>query len=498
MFKETPAHRKILDAILNSEENVQVQARAGSGKTTTIKFVLSKISGLRGTPRKSLVLCFNSSICEELRQKITDWNVDIMTINSLGLKMWRSHLIVNNRVAFTKHRPEKMKELADSLKVYPQRAYAARMVAQRAKKIGADTNGLGKELVYNRTLRLPDGADIDFETGQWDALARKMVLESNDLSREGEIDFADQVYMPVKDRARPFKFYDYVFVDEAQDLSPIQHQLLEVACEGAKLISVGDPEQAIYGFRGACSDSMRLLSERTETQTCSLNVTYRCAKTIVAEAQEFVPDLCAHEDAPEGKVRSIESWKLSGMLRPGDLVLSRLNHPLIKAALGAYQEKSENILVRGQNIPAKIRKTVNELRSMHNNEHGYETFSSSLLLDQVQAWRRREKNRLGEDAPASARARVFDDAACVTHLLHSESDVRFAYEKLERVFQSSPGKSQIVFSTIHKAKGTEADRVFILNWHEMPLQWGDPKEEANLAYVAITRAKHSLFYVQPR
>jgi len=127
MFKETPAHRKILDAILNSEENVQVQARAGSGKTTTIKFVLSKISGLRGTPRKSLVLCFNSSICEELRQKITDWNVDIMTINSLGLKMWRSHLIVNNRVAFTKHRPEKMKELADSLKVYPQRAYAARM-----------------------------------------------------------------------------------------------------------------------------------------------------------------------------------------------------------------------------------------------------------------------------------------------------------------------------------------------------------------------------------
>jgi hypothetical protein len=99
------------------------------------------------------------------------------------------------------------------------------------------------------------------------------------------------------------------------------------------MIFVGDPCQAIYGFTGADSDAMDQLRAATNAITLPLTVTYRCPKAIVAEANKLVPDIVAHEDAPQGIVRSIEYDGMFGEnLSKDDVVLCRNTAPLVQLA----------------------------------------------------------------------------------------------------------------------------------------------------------------------
>src|SRR5690606_18120963 len=97
--------------------------------------------------------------------------------------------------------------------------------------------------------------------------------------------------------------FDNVLVDEAQDLNVAQRILIRrMLKEGGRLIAVGDPRQAIYGFRGADSDSFRLIGEEFNATDLPLTVTFRCPKAVVAQAQRYVSHIQAHETAPEGEV----------------------------------------------------------------------------------------------------------------------------------------------------------------------------------------------------
>ena len=69
--------------------------------------------------------------------------------------------------------------------------------------------------------------------------------------------------------------------------------------------------------------------------------------------------------------------------------------------------------------------------------------------------------------------------------------------EIKRVFDNND-KGEIMLSTVHKAKGLEADNVYILATERMPHPKAtNPKEERNICYVAITRAKKTLLYVGP-
>ena len=69
---------------------------------------------------------------------------------------------------------------------------------------------------------------------------------------------------------------------------------------------------------------------------------------------------------------------------------------------------------------------------------------------------------------------------------------------LERLFSDNEKKG-VVLSTIHKSKGLEADNVFILDVNLIPSKYATTKDqlkqERNLLYVAITRAKNKLIYI---
>jgi superfamily I DNA/RNA helicase len=115
------------------------------------------------------------------------------------------------------------------------------------------------------------------------------------------IDFDDMILSPLIHKANLFK-RDWVLIDEAQDTNPARRALAMAMMQPktGRLIAVGDPAQAIYGFTGADSNSMNLIKDQLNSKELPLNLTYRCPKAIVRRAQKLVPDIEAHESAPEG------------------------------------------------------------------------------------------------------------------------------------------------------------------------------------------------------
>jgi superfamily I DNA/RNA helicase len=96
------------------------------------------------------------------------------------------------------------------------------------------------------------------------------------------------LYMPVM-LGVSFDHYNYIFVDEAQDTNDIQLDILDrLRAPKSRFVAVGDPHQAIYGFRGANADSMSRIARRFSCDTYPLSVSYRCPKAVVREAQKFL------------------------------------------------------------------------------------------------------------------------------------------------------------------------------------------------------------------
>jgi DNA helicase II / ATP-dependent DNA helicase PcrA len=99
----------------------------------------------------------------------------------------------------------------------------------------------------------------------------------------------------------------------------------------------------------------------------------------------------------------------------------------------------------------------------------------------------------------AAISRVNDTASCVEAFIDSSDDWNDLYNKIEGLF-ADEGAS-IWLSSVHRAKGLEADNVFILKPEKMPLVWKGQKswefmQENNILFVALTRAKEKLYFVE--
>jgi hypothetical protein len=142
-----------------------------------------------------------------------------------------------------------------------------------------------------------------------------------------------------------------VVVDEAQDLSSLNHAMLGKCLRpDGRLIAVGDPKQAIYAFRGAHSQSMeQIRGLRQSWLDRPLTMTFRCPRVIVARQQSHAPGFRTGPSNAEGRfirlpanaqehyeLGSEPSWNLSQFLalepQSSPVVLCRNNGPLLSLA----------------------------------------------------------------------------------------------------------------------------------------------------------------------
>lgn len=544
---------------LNRAPHVIVEARAGTGKTTTLveglKLVRGMLVTLKPSPQQAAVweamaassgvaqsVCFcafNKSIADELQRRVPH-GCQAMTTHSMGRKA-----VVNafGNIQVEQYRTENL--LADVMECdlrelkrnYPVIISAVNSLVDKAKQnlVGIDPTGnwmSPDDPDWNDELtRLAAHYDIDLN-GSADRIFKlvpQVLDQARRVDQDRQMDFTDMIWLPIVLNL-PIYRYDLLLVDEAQDLNRCQQELALRA--GTRLILCGDPRQAIYGFAGADADSMpRMLSILQSTDrgcvTLPLTVTRRCGKAIVAEAQKIVPDFEAFETNPTGLVGRM---KLNGVkpnpfpivldgvpnspaddptqagyehsVKDGDFILCRVNAPLVSQCF-RFLKEGRKANIQGRDIGSGLISTIKRMKAT----------TIVDLIGKLDDWYHAEvRKETAKRNPSESRLIALKDRLECLQTMCDAVAMKYKPEdpdktpddvirKINDIFTNETNGEGIRLSSIHKAKGLESHRVFILlpKGGEMPHPMAKSPwqiaQEMNLKYVAITRAITELYYV---
>ena len=484
----------IFKAFDTESSNLLVNASPGSGKTT----VLCELWA-RSQSNAILDLAFNKNIVQELtRRLVPKRDSKIATYNSLGhqlcMKQWPKTKVNNNKV---------YKHIKPLEHVFPQNksseyVYSLKVLVGYLKNIHWPVLPIPVQDIQDIAIFYDLDVYPDIERH-----ANRVLLAS--IQDTSCIDLSDQLLMPIYYGLR-FPFYEQVMVDEVQDTNSIQKDMLlalQLTNPNIRVCLVGDSHQAIYAFRGALADSMSSVGGAFNSLDMPLTISRRCARAIVREAQGIWPnDINYADNAIEGIVRQTvkppdytkkpayrdysecvqtEQFTLDHM------VLCRTTAPLITFA---YTLLRNNIpcQIRGRDIGGNFVKYIkksgceylSDFRDYMYDDLTQQIERATLLKQDVKVLALVDKRETLE---------VFCD--CTRSIYVSE-----LIAHIELLFENGKG---VLLSTVHRAKGLEADKVYILAPDLMPhplaTQLWAKEQEANIQYVGITRAKGELVYI---
>ena len=488
-----------------ADRNMVVVARAGCGKTTTI------LEGVKRAPEaRKWVGAFGNKIARELKTKLygrpyafgpaEDKRVDAELQRTYGTKIQTFHSLGLGYVfgRWTGVRIDDSGERALDL----AKAVCPSTTPDDILKLVAKLHSKGRDItpharnwreLENLAVRHQCEADDDWATEfpteqlcKWAVAA----MERAATVRPAAIDFADMIFLPVRNGWMRPRF-DLMVADECQDLTTAQLELaLGSVAPGGRICLVGDDRQAIYAFRGADVDSLSRLKAQLNANELGLKTTYRCGRTIVAVATEMVPDFVAGPNNPEGTVGSIGEAELLAQVGYGDFILSRANAPLMPTAI-ALLRAGRRAKVAGRDIGKGLQALVSKLAK------GAGRDSVPGFIARLGAWKDRELARAaaikGEGTRRAKEDFVHDQHDMLLELADGAISVGAVRAAIDALFTDDGlgDAGCVTLSSVHRAKGLEADRVFVL---ADTLRFDD-KEEENIRYVAVTRAKRELVFV---
>lgn len=459
--------------------------------TTLIEEITKRLPG----DKTVLVVAFNKSIAEELKTRVRG-GCSVMTTNGLG------HRAVTN--AFGSKKPEADKWVRRMLRehYFPARSDASKRTAI-ADMVGRAKNSLLKEAHEIRPLIdklkidpciLLDDSEISLlgrEAAEEDGRRRLVAMVQTVLGRCEKalpttdiIDYDDQIWAP-NQLNLAVGTWDIVLVDESQDLNVAQMELIARAMgPKSRIIVVGDPRQAIYGFRGADPNAFQKLVDRFTCRVLPLPVTYRCGRTIVAEARRLVPDFEAGPNNPEGEVLTADKLEVDD-LEVGDFVISRKNAPLVELCFRAIAQGKPAMLA-GRDLGRELRRQVEDAEEKAGGYGTAETVMKLVLADID-----RQVKMLGDEEEDFGD--LLDRRDCLLSLFRAKGTIEGVKEALDCLFDDGDKlKGKVVFCSAHRSKGLETNRVWLLS---STFQAERSYEEGNLLYVATTRAIQTLVYV---
>ena len=495
----SPYQKAVFDFVKHGTGSAIVEATAGSGKTTTIIEATNHMAG------QIAIMAFNNDIIKELnRKRPPSKKTKIATCHSFGkteLNRIAPKAELNNSKVLT------IAERLLAAKYSPrERGVIIRLVAL-AKNSGI---GLSAPLGNKKTnqeweeIATHHGLDEDLKTVGITfkialELATKVLKASNaDLN---SIDFADMLYLPLVHKC-VIPTYDWVLLDEAQDTNLTRRKLARAMLKPTgRLLAVGDQQQAIYGFTGADHASLQRIKEEFSCQTLPLSISYRCAKNIIAYAQQWNPSIMARPGAEDGNVTEIdyEEWMdslKSIKLTEENGIICRNNAPLV----GLFY----NLLREG--IPCRLNGL--NTKDLANLARKWKNVTLLEWKENIIAFGKSELEKyIAKDEEFKVRplldsietilvlaARVLDSGKTTIEDLQSEIIALTGPRK-----GVNPAKA-VLLSSIHKAKGLEWKRVFHIGEKQfLPSKFAKKEwqqtQEQNLLYVAATRAKTELYNI---
>jgi superfamily I DNA/RNA helicase len=467
MPEPTDEQISILDFVRASDQNLQIKALAGTGKTTTLEMIEQTVAG---TPL--LCLAFNKRIAEEMKSRFSDTS-ECRTLNSLGHRVWMkactSRLVLEpkkTQIIFKACIEDWSK---DDAKEAWEEYSSIRQSVDLAKSLGYVPEGKwpqAKRLISRDDFH---AALDEAPSGLAGRLIDDILHVSIAQAYKGIIDFNDQVYMPAL-FGGTFPRFPVVLVDEAQDLSPTNHAMLDKLGKG-RVIVVGDPWQSIYGFRGAVQSGMRVLAGRFAMSEADLSISFRCPQAVVESVHWHVPHFKWVK--PGGKVYECLN-PTADFIQPDSAIICRNNAPLF--ALGfRLIGAGRGVTVVGSDIGPRLLALMKKL--------GPPDLPRAAVMDKIDEW-------LAEKLAKESKT-AHEMADCMRVFAQQGQTLNQAISYAEYLFRQT---GNITLLTGHKAKGLEWNTVYHLD------EWllGGGEQEDNLRYVISTRAKEELYLIHSR
>ncbi len=473
--------QEALWATATGSDSIAVSAVAGSGKTFSAQQWAGKC------PHSGIATSFSKSTVVELGRKMPP-KFPSRTMHGIGKDA------ISSSGKYSKIDSNKVGTIAKELCQEHDLSWnfipvIAQLVSQ-AKTAGIKPNepGLFPDTPENWEY-LADTYDIHF-TPEIYALAHQALVRSNEISlKEGIIDFDDMLYIALLWPHR-FARYKVIIADEVQDLNPLQHQMLSrMMLPGSRIFAAGDENQAIYGFRGAMTDSYSALISRFSMIAMPLTVSFRCPKAVVRVAQQYVPHIESAPDAIEGEVIHHSSLDIHSL---PPVVLCRNNAPLIQLALHCLVN-GISAEVAGKDIGRNLISLTKRIASSKTSD----SMRTSDFITRLEKWAETESAKKPRRRQQIQDKLIALKAICAIHptLGHVRKHLESLYVNPD---DDSRVPAQIHLSTIHKAKGREWPEILFLDSHLLPSKYAEQdweiQQETNMSYVAVTRAQQILHY----
>lgn len=496
-YEPSQYQKAIFDYIQHEKGNLVVEAAAGSGKTYTLVKALSLIP----QDKRVLMTAFNKDIVKELTKKVKEFpNVEVRTLHGLGMILTTrglgiggmkpegykyTQLIYNHWQDLTKTNINKLSR------------NARKSFVENTKKL-VDFGRFYLATTRSEMIELMIKYDIPCVADEVDVALKVMAIGGKNLD---SIDYTDMIWMPhIYDLHLQECEYDFIMVDECQDLNVAERNLvLRCLKEGGRLIAVGDSNQCIYGFSGSDPDSFRAIQSIPNTVSMPLSISYRCPESVVKFAQNLVPSIEAKQGAEEGVILDCVSLD---DVHDGDMVLCRNNAPLLQVYCKLL-EQGKRAYIRGSDVGKNLQNIVIGTHKDYLYTNLKRDGVFIRLYEDLFNSRKAIMERYGisqEDAMKHETIQAKLDMIRALEVLGADlTTTEELTKKIEDIFPKNDKGEGIMLSTVHKAKGLEADNVFIACASLMPsksaLDEWQVQQERNLMYVAYTRAKKVLGFL---
>lgn len=463
----TPEQDHILHIAKSTSDNLQINALAGSGKTSTLEMIQNHIK-----TKPVLYLCFNKKIAQEAEKRFPS-TTSVRTLNSLGHRIW-----ARTQPANLSLNPRKCNDILKTLIEEAPKAHRSALWDSYWSVL--DAIGMAKALGYipakhpkcEKSLCTVEALSQSLDEKPDDLtldLIDEVLSRSIKAAYEGYIDYNDQVYMPAL-FGGVYPQFPLVAVDEAQDLNPVNHEMLRKLAKH-RLMAVGDPYQSIYGFRGAVQSGMAKLRATHSMLETDLSVSFRCPRLIVEHAKWRAPHFKWIKEG--GHVETLKRLSLDS-ISDTDVIICRNNAPLFRLAVHLLMDK-RSVSVGGSDIGPKLLTIMKKL--------GSDDLNQSEVLGKIEEWRLEKLGRGSKSAD--------DIADCMKVFASYGNTLSTAVAYAQHLFEQ---RGAIRLMTGHKSKGLEFPTVYHLD----PWLCRDDEQDMNLRYVITTRSMDRLFEVNSK
>ena len=500
-FKASEYQSEIFDTIEHKTGNLVINAAAGSAKTTTIVNALKYIDEKKDV----LFVAFNKDIVGKIKTEVTHPNAKILTFHGLGYSILNENGIARN-FADGCLNPDKytdyIRNNIDGLTSGTNLNIRKRNFKQLMNNIVKLANYARYYLAFTvkEIAKVAEMYDVNVLDNECEIC--RQVLKWGETHVD-TIDYTDMLWLPnVLNLSTKRHRYNWIFVDEAQDTNIAEQEIVKKCFKrGTRFAIVCDKFQQINVWAGSTIEAIDNFRNMPNTKDYRLPISYRCPKSVVRLASQYSDNIVAADNAIEGVINRDVSYTAPVN---GDMVLCRLTAPLIelyfqyikinkKAVIRGFETIKDDYLTLIKNSGAKlIDKTCLTSDGLFPKVY-------AQFIELIENTSKRSNLTFVESLDSDIVQNQYDVIKALRVLSEGIVTTEELIDKINTIF-SGDRDDAISLSTIHKAKGLEADNVFILKpsvlFSERKMSKWESDAERNLIYVAYTRAKKTLSFIK--